>query len=394
MTQRARLALAVVLLLQLLVMGCGLYVSDTYPAIAMQPISWQCPTPSPVPTVLLRYDSNNEPPPTPTTTHPVYSTPVPTATPYIRTGSTYFAGQRIQVPTTPLTLTATRAGDQAVRVTIENAGAQPVVFQLDLGQVSTVQVGDHAIEGHWLATSMDGMPAQAAAEGWPSGTTTITIHFTTPGIIEAWGLPLVGDGTLRTGASGSSYVWWSFVPDPACSHPGGPPTDAYNGAPPSGAPIFGRAGWPVPPGTTISRGYGCSGFYTGVRAPQCTAGAPWWHNGIDFAGIIGMPITAPHAGRVTFAGQDTGLMGCSWLAGSMAPHTGYGNYEKIVDTNHYTFLFGHLAQLGTTAGATVGAGQPVGRMGSTGCSTAAHLHLTVIQPSGLDINPLEVLQPN
>ena len=111
------MTLAVVLLLHVLVLSCGMYVSDSYPSLGTQPISWQCPTPSPIPTVLLRNDSNNEPPPTPTTTHPVYSTPVPTVTPYIKTGSTYYAGERIQVPTTPLTLSATRAGDQAVSVT-------------------------------------------------------------------------------------------------------------------------------------------------------------------------------------------------------------------------------------------------------------------------------------
>src|SRR3954453_22769875 len=34
-----------------------------------------------------------------------------------------------------------------------------------------------------------------------------------------------------------------------------------------------RAGWPVPPGTAISRGHGCDPFYTGVRG-DCPVG--WW----------------------------------------------------------------------------------------------------------------------
>jgi len=59
--------------------------------------------------VLLRTEYGGGPPPTATTEHLVYSTPVPTATPYIRTGSDYFAGQRVQVG--PLVLAA-RAGDE------------------------------------------------------------------------------------------------------------------------------------------------------------------------------------------------------------------------------------------------------------------------------------------
>ena len=39
----------------LLALSCAPYLSNTHPEARTQPYAWQCPTPSPIPTVLLGY---------------------------------------------------------------------------------------------------------------------------------------------------------------------------------------------------------------------------------------------------------------------------------------------------------------------------------------------------
>jgi murein DD-endopeptidase MepM/ murein hydrolase activator NlpD len=60
-----------------------------------------------------------------------------------------------------------------------------------------------------------------------------------------------------------------------------------------------------------------------------------------------------------------------------------------------TYDYYHLLgfERGITAGASVAAGAPIARMGSSGCSTGPHLHLTVRTPDGREINPFTVLEP-
>src|SRR5689334_13119626 len=101
MTRMKSMLLALALLVPLL--ACAPFFSDANPSAANQTLAgalaWQCPTASPIPTRLLRYDDGGPvgigtPTPKP---EPIYSTPVPTATPYVRTGTDYYLGQRIQV---------------------------------------------------------------------------------------------------------------------------------------------------------------------------------------------------------------------------------------------------------------------------------------------------------
>ena len=150
-------------------------------------------------------------------------------------------------------------------------------------------------------------------------------------------------------------------------------------------------GWPVPANTAISRGFGCTSFYTGTKGASCPAANPWWHNGIDFTSRIGTPLYAVRASTVTFAGQDHGSLDCSWMAGSQPPHTGYGKYSKLKDAQGYTWLYGHQSALEVQLNQQVAAGAEIGKMGSSGCATGSHTHLTVIDPSGLDVDPLPLL---
>lgn len=397
---RAAALLTVTALHLLVVLGCAPYLSDTHPEVRTQPVAWQCPTPSPVPTRLLRTEYGGGPPPTPTTEHLVYSTPVPTATPYIRTGSDYFAGQRVQVG--PLVLAATskgyRAGAQMIGITVENPTAYPVELHFNLSLIRVIRRPDgRALEGTWYPSSA----AQTAAglpdppSLWPPTPRGETIEvtlavFAPEGQVESWGMPFARDDQRRTGQTGSRYVWWRFVPDPHCGGmAGGPPSDAYNSPAPAGQPVMGRAGWPVPPGTVISRGYGCDPFFTGVRG-NCPAGW-WWHDGVDWASASGTPLYAVRDLAILYTGPDTGSMDCSEMAGSEPPHTGFGLYIKAQDQAGYTYWYGHTAGFSTRAGAKVTAGQQVARMGSTGCSTGPHLHFRV-RLNGLDRNPFDVLQ--
>lgn len=69
---------------------------------------------------------------------------------------------------------------------------------------------------------------------------------------------------------------------------------------------------------------------------------------------------------------------------------GYGNYVVVDHGNGYTSLYGHLQKATVKQGDTVSAGQRVGVIGSTGSSTAPHLHLRV-HKNGQSIDPRTVI---
>ncbi len=88
---------------------------------------------------------------------------------------------------------------------------------------------------------------------------------------------------------------------------------------------------------------------------------PAFHAGKDFAAFRRAPIVASAPGRVVYAG---------WRAG----------YGRMVEIDHgYGFRtrYGHLHTIDVRRGDEVTAGQQLGGMGSTGRSTATHLHYEV-----------------
>ncbi|MGC9671347.1 M23 family metallopeptidase [Planosporangium sp. 12N6] len=89
------------------------------------------------------------------------------------------------------------------------------------------------------------------------------------------------------------------------------------------------------------------------------------HAGLDIGAPAGTPIVAAAPGRVVQAG---------WSGG-------YGNYTCIehgrVDGERLTTCYGHQQAIGVAVGQQVGAGQVIGRVGSTGASTGPHLHFEV-----------------
>ncbi|WP_300542412.1 peptidoglycan DD-metalloendopeptidase family protein [Maricaulis sp.] len=104
-------------------------------------------------------------------------------------------------------------------------------------------------------------------------------------------------------------------------------------------------------------------------------GRPTPHRGMDFAAYRRAPIIATGPGRVIYAG---------WRSG----------YGRCVEIDHgYGFVtrYGHLHEIAVRRGDTVERGQRIGGMGSTGRSTATHLHYEIWY-NGSAIDPERLLR--
>jgi murein DD-endopeptidase MepM/ murein hydrolase activator NlpD len=103
------------------------------------------------------------------------------------------------------------------------------------------------------------------------------------------------------------------------------------------------------------------------------------HAGTDFAAPTGAPIFAAAPGRVVRA---------SW-------NGGYGNYTciyhgELANGRGMATCYAHQSSIGVRVGERVGRGEVIGRVGSTGASTGAHLHFEV-RLDGTPVNPLRYL---
>ncbi len=98
------------------------------------------------------------------------------------------------------------------------------------------------------------------------------------------------------------------------------------------------------------------------------------HTGVDMAGSSGDPIHACRAGTVVLAG----------------PNGGYGNTVVIDHGGGMATLYAHQSSIAVSVGQTVGAGQTIGYVGSTGASTGPHLHFEV-RLSGNPVDPAPYL---
>ncbi|MDB2439779.1 M23 family metallopeptidase [Hellea sp.] len=88
---------------------------------------------------------------------------------------------------------------------------------------------------------------------------------------------------------------------------------------------------------------------------------PTFHEGIDFGGQRNTPIVATADGTVIFAGRN-------------------GGYGKSIEIDHghgFVTRYGHMYKLNAKRGQVVKKGDIIGGMGSTGRSTANHLHYEV-----------------
>ena len=111
------------------------------------------------------------------------------------------------------------------------------------------------------------------------------------------------------------------------------------------------------------------------KAP--TAGASTYHKGIDLAAPLNTPVRAAKAGKVTVSKDQA---------------TGYGKWIEIQHADGTKTRYGHLNSRDVQVGSQVQAGQVIGKMGSTGTSTGSHLHFEVLDKSGRQVNPEQVMK--
>lgn len=102
-----------------------------------------------------------------------------------------------------------------------------------------------------------------------------------------------------------------------------------------------------------------------------------FHKGIDIPAARGTPVLAAGNGVVVEAG---------W-------RNGYGNYIRIRHAGNHETVYAHLQKIAKSVrrGTAVKQRQVIGLVGSTGHSTAPHLHHEVIV-NGKHVNPLKIRQ--
>lgn len=134
---------------------------------------------------------------------------------------------------------------------------------------------------------------------------------------------------------------------------------------PSGSGVAGACEFRPTPGPVVS------GF--GPRTNPI-GGGTGMHQGIDISASSGTPIRACRGGKVVIAG---------WQGG-------YGLTVVIDHGGGMATLYAHQSNVAVSVGATVGPGEVIGYVGSTGQSTGPHLHFEV-RIAGNPVNPMSYL---
>lgn len=99
------------------------------------------------------------------------------------------------------------------------------------------------------------------------------------------------------------------------------------------------------------------------------------HYGIDIAGNEGEAVYATDAGVVVYAGWN---------------NYGYGNMIMVDHGNNFQSLYAHLSAINVGCGQSVGQGDVIGAIGTTGHSSGPHLHFEIRSLSS-HVNPWDVL---
>ena len=351
-----------------------------------------------------------ETPPPPVTTTPGlpligFTTPAPQETPYYRVGTFYMNSDvyvggpnglvfRVTGQETQPSPNNETAVYRYITVRVTNyAATEQIVPVSDVFFLRRVAQDGETVIGRWtaqneplIARNLPAYETQQLTPLPPDGTREYILGFVLPagdvpelGLITDWNRPV----------EGGLPVWFYLEDDPA-----GPFVDAYKPLPPTpvilddgdtqtggGEPGSGTGLWPTT--GSVTRGYGCAEFYTGIDGAGfgCPSERPWFHNGVDIANALGTLVWSPVEGTMLYAGPNTTGPDCSAIPGSQPPHEGLGYYQRVSGGNtlHY---FGHLSGFLIASG-SVAAGQNVAEMGSTGCSTGSHLHWTMYQNGSL-----------
>ncbi|WP_174615272.1 peptidoglycan DD-metalloendopeptidase family protein [Virgibacillus ihumii] len=144
--------------------------------------------------------------------------------------------------------------------------------------------------------------------------------------------------------------------------------------------IIGNKSWLSPHTKNITSGFGYRSCY----------GCSSFHGGLDVAsaGIRGTPITAFADGKVIVSEAS----GTTFRSSESNLGSGYGWHMKIKHDNGMVTHYAHMKEKGVPVGTKVEAGDVIGRVGSTGSSTGAHLHFEIII-NGEKVNPMQYIKP-
>ena len=126
----------------------------------------------------------------------------------------------------------------------------------------------------------------------------------------------------------------------------------------------------------LTVGYPVSGYP--VISPFGLRQLPWeehgrLHAGVDIAAPAGVPVRAVADGVVTRAGEDGG----------------FGRFVEVRHAGGLVTIYAHLGGIAPEAhaGALIKVGDQLGRIGSTGSSTGAHLHFEIRDREDRPLNP-------
>lgn len=125
--------------------------------------------------------------------------------------------------------------------------------------------------------------------------------------------------------------------------------------------------WPLDDAGYVTRGQAATG-------PGANSGAEA-HPGVDIAVPTGSPVRASGGGTVLQSGEQAE----------------YGLFVLIEHPGGYQTMYGHLSRVIVAAGQAVDARQVVGLSGSTGRSSAPHLHFE-IRSEGQAIDPYTMVK--
>lgn len=128
----------------------------------------------------------------------------------------------------------------------------------------------------------------------------------------------------------------------------------------------------IPRGRPVNQGWISS--YFGRRSDPFT-GRTAFHRGLDFAAPAGSEVQSVASGIVTYAKE----------------RFGYGRTVEINHGNGYVTRYAHNQKLLVSLGDTVQKGQPISLIGSTGRSTAPHLHFEVLR-NGRQVDPMSFVK--
>ncbi len=131
---------------------------------------------------------------------------------------------------------------------------------------------------------------------------------------------------------------------------------------------------PSTPGPSIPQRWPLDERGVVTRGQIVEGSADETHPGIDIAVPMGTPIRASGGGTVTRTGSDAE----------------YGLFVLLTHPDGYQTMYGHASRLLVADGDEVNAGQVIALSGSTGRSTAPHLHFE-IRRSGRSIDPRNVV---